>query len=105
MRRLMNFGPDPCEFDNPYDAVKDAIFKDIPYPTGSYLVQMKIKAAYEPEDKYQDITELLIDDREKSSDEPSYVWENDWWEGEEDLIIVAVAKIEDIDLSAEFPFE
>lgn len=102
MRQLINFGPDPCEFDNPYDAVKDAIFKDIPHPSGSYLVQMKIKAAYESEDKYRDITELLIDE---SSTETYYAWENNWWKGEEDLIIVAVAKIEDIDLSAEFPFE
>ena len=105
MRRLQNFGHSSCEFETAYEAVQAAIFENIPNPVGSYLVQLKIKSAYEPDDKYIDLTELLIDDRESSSSDPKYVWESDWWEGEEDVIIIGVAKVEDIDLSKEFAFE
>ena len=30
--------------------------------------------------------------------DPVYVWQNDWWEGEQDVILVAAARVEDVKL-------
>ena len=99
--RKVTWGPE----SNAYAAVEEAIFENEDWPCGSYLVQLKIKYADQPEDKYLDKTELLIDDRHASGDDPNYVWEYDWWEGEEDVIILGLAKVEDIDLSTSFAFD
>ena len=46
-----------------------------------------------------DITTLLIDNRDCGGDPEHYEWETDWWEGEKDVYLIGVAPVDDIDLS------
>jgi len=96
----------PLDGMTAYEAVTHELFKDMEStPGAAYLVQMKIKHIDEPESAYRDITELLTDERADWYEEDGLVWNNDWHEGEDDIIITAFAKVEDIDITQSFPFE
>ena len=75
-------------------AVMKTIFKDapspLPYRDGIYLVQMLVGE--------NDITALLV--------VMNQVWRfvTNWWNNEEDIIIEAVARVEEIDITGSFEF-
>ena len=69
-----------------YTAVENEIFKR--YGDGSSFI-VRIKEKHMEEEKWYEITELLLN--EGSYDHPHYIWESDWWEGEQFVELVAVA--------------
>lgn len=86
------------ENETAYDAVVNALFGDEKWAVGTYLVQIKIKDTYKPDDKFEDLTEILYADGDK------FEWHNDWWEGQGDVIITGFAEVDDVDISVSFPF-
>lgn len=70
-------------------------YPDIVGWSGSFVVQLQVcSGAYT-----DDITTLLIDNRDCGGDPEHYEWETDWWEGEKDVYLIGVAPVDDIDLS------
>ena len=84
-----------------YAAVREKLFEKLSPYNGSIVVQLRIR--YNEETQWREITELLIDDGE-DWDHPCWVWENDWWEGEQNVELIAAADVADIKLSDEFKF-
>ena len=60
-----------------------------------YLVQ--IWTRYSEDDPWDDITELY--------DANQGIWENDWWEGQDYVQLLAVAPVCDIDITPKFSVE
>lgn len=79
-----------------YKAVAKVVLEKYKYTNESIVVQIRLK--YSCEQKYKDITELFINDGEDYGN-PDYIWENDWWEGQQDVELIATAPISEIDLS------
>lgn len=85
-----------------YYGVEQAIIRKLgEIPPESLLVQIRTK--HREDEEWRDITELLI--QEGTSDDPKWIWESDWWEGEQFVDLVAVAKIWQVDISEDFAFE
>lgn len=84
------------EQSSAYEAVRDKVLEKYGWTYESILVQIKIK--YSEEKEYHDLTELLINDG-PDSNTSDYIWENDWWEGQQDVELIAAAPISQIDLS------
>lgn len=87
-----------------YAAVSDALLKkNDNFLFGSYLVQLKTGYTHGmlPEKtQLNDITEFLSVDQDGDM-----TWEDDWWEGQDLIVITGFAKLEDVDISQSFPFE
>ena len=69
---------------------------------GSYIVQMQIgysNGMLPEKTDLSDITEFLSVD-----EDGNYIWEHDWWEGQDVIIITGFAPLEDVDISQSFPF-
>ena len=81
---------------NAYKTIEDIAIRMYGHTGESLLDQVMHKYACEKE--YTEGTYLLADDREEYTDPPKYVWENDWWEGEQDVLLVAIAPVSEIDL-------
>ena len=81
---------------NAYKAIEEIAVKKYGNTGDSLLVRVMCK--YECEKEYREGTYLLADDREDFTDPPKYVWEYDWWEGEQDVLLVAIAPVSEIDL-------
>ena len=81
------------EGSDAYTAVENIVIPK--YEVSDIIVQLRSK--YDWEINYRDHTELLINDG-KDYSHPKYIWQNDWWEGEQDVILVAAARVEDIKL-------
>lgn len=79
---------------SPYDAVRDMV--ESKYKWGSFIVQMRMK--YEHEDDWKEITELLYNDGIHAHRQ----WEHYWWSGQQNVQLVAVAPINDLDISKEW---
>lgn len=73
-----------------YRAVSEQVLKRFGWTNESIVVQIKKK--YSSDDNYSNITELLINDAQ-SDGEPQYIWEHDWWEGEQDVELIAAAPV------------
>ena len=74
-----------------YDAVKRAVLEkgDI-YGSESILVRIGTKGSADKEFRYS--TELLINDGVDWAT-PNYIWESDWWEGENEIEVLFAAPI------------
>lgn len=70
-------------------------YPDIVGWSGSFVVQLEICSGNHTDN----ITTLLIDNRDCGGDPEQYEWETDWWEGEKDVYLIGVAPVSDIDLS------
>ena len=86
----LSWGHDETAYDAAYKVIKEK-YPEIEAVSKSFVVQLDIGG--------YDLTTLLIDNREYSGADPKYVWETDWWEGEDDVYLLGVAPVEDIDLS------
>ena len=84
-----------------YDAAEKVIFEKYGVMGESKVVQLRTKYKFDKD--WTDITTLLLNDGTWS--EPDWIWEYDWWEGEEDVDLVAVAPVSRIDISEDFAIE
>lgn len=75
-----------------YEAVEKAIPKNMLYC--DMLVRIMIKYSWESDDEYVISNEILT----YCASEEIVIWENDWWEGQQDVFIIAAAPIEKIEL-------
>ena len=75
---------------NAYDAVEKIVLDTYGPLNASIVVQLQMK--YDYEDNWEECTELLLNDGE-SWDNPEWIWENDWWEGQQDVDLIAAAPI------------
>ena len=85
-----------------YDAVEKIIHEK--YSNGEdFVVQIKLR--YNPtkeyREEYREITELYYNDG-YDWQYPDYVWQYDWWEGEEDVELIAVAPISSLKLDKQY---
>lgn len=92
-----------------YEAIMEAVLGKVKWiPADTYLIQLRLKDISSDDGSYLDITELLTISYEKGEDGSNYVsfeWEEDWWEGEDEVYIVGFAPVDSIDISESFPFE
>ena len=89
-----------------YKLVENAIRPIIDFEAGNrYLVQLKMKSSLMSSTNWIDITELLSVDYDSEFKELQLFWDTDWYDGQEEIIILAVANIRDIDISESFPVE
>ena len=80
------------------ELVNNALREVIDVSVGNqFLVQMKLGD--------RDITELLSVNYDMDFKELQLFWDNDWYNEENEIIILAVANIHDIDITESFPFE
>ena len=80
------------------ELVNNALREVIDVSVGNqFLVQMKLGD--------RDITELLSVNYDMDFKELQLFWDNDWYNEENEIIILAVANIRDIDITESFPFE
>ena len=80
------------------ELVNNALREVIDVSVGNqFLVQMKLGD--------RDITELLSVNYDMDFKELQLFWDNDWYNEETEIIILAVANIHDIDITESFPFE
>ena len=84
---------------NAYEVVEKIVLEKYKNRGESIIVQLRLKYGYEQ--KYYKITTLLLNDGEDCF-RPKWVWEYDWWEGEQDVELIAAAPISDIDISETF---
>ena len=77
-----------------YEAVEKAISKNKLYYNCDMLVRIKCKCSWESDNEYVTSNEILTFDE---SGEVA-TWEYDWWEGQQDVWVIAAAPIEKIEL-------
>ena len=77
-----------------YEAAEKVISKNKLYDNCDMLVEIKYKYSWESDDKYLTSNEILTFDTNGAL----AVWENDWWEGQQDVWVIAAAPIEEIEL-------
>ena len=84
-----------------YEAVEKAISKNKSYFNCDMLVRIMTKYSWESDDEYVTSNEIL------TSDESGEVatWEYDWWEGQQDVWVIAAAPIEEIELQDKWNIE
>ena len=86
-----------------YQAVDEAIFNSDNIVDGCYLIQMILGYSDIPDHQIikegKDITVALI------IENGNFKWSEEWWEAQDKFIILAVANVHDIDITAFFPFE
>ena len=93
MRKIVvDSGRDGIELVN--NALREVVDVSI---GNQFLVQMKLGD--------RDITELLSVNYDMDFKELQLFWDNDWYNEENEIIILAVASIRDIDITESFPFE
>ena len=78
-----------------YESVEKVISKNKLYYNCDMLVKIKRKYSWESGDKYVTSNEILTFDESGET----AVWEYDWWEGEQDVWVIAAVPIEKIELS------
>lgn len=77
-------------YDVVYKAVMDRMKKIHGFINESIIVRIGRK--YEGEKEFIYDTYLLLNEGE-SWDRPKYIWEMDWWEGEQDIDLVFAAPV------------
>lgn len=70
-------------------------------PFVTYVVEIMLK--YNHEDEYRTTTEVY--DKENSDDIESWVWLNDWYEGEDEIWIIGASPLNKIDVVGRFDFD
>lgn len=87
----------------PDDIILETIHELYPMKGGDYLVELKMKDNEDcPETDYRDITELVLDVRKSDEADPHYEFRNDWWEGQQDIVLLAIAPIDQVDITDNF---
>ena len=81
-----------------YEAVEAEVLPLWQHTGESLVVELMIKYKHEPE--YERKTELLLNDGPDWFT-PRYVWESDWWEGQQDIILVGSLPVSRIRLAPE----
>ena len=81
-----------------YDVVRVILLEELLLGQDSIVVQLRTKHTKEAE--WHNITTLLLCDVD--DDTYHWVWEDDWWEGERFIDLVAAANICDLDLSDKY---
>lgn len=88
--------------DNAYNAVEKVISDKYPHGGNeSIVVQLKQKYDFENEDEWEEVTTLLLNEG-KDYLNPEFVWEFDWWEGQQDVELVAFAPVSFVKLTDEW---
>lgn len=77
-----------------YEAVEKAISKNKLYDNCDMLVRIKCKYSWESDNEYVTSNEILTFD---AIGEVA-MWEYDWWEGQQDVWVIAAVPIEKIEL-------
>lgn len=85
-----------------YDEVEKIVLEKYGDTGDSILVQMRLK--YDGDDEWEECTELLLNEGPDWTT-PKYVWENDWWEGQEHIEVIAMAPVYAIDLGDKWKLE
>lgn len=67
----------------------------------SILVRIGIKDYGDKEYRYK--TELLINDG-PDSETPEYIWENDWWEGQDEIEVVWAVPVSEFESAPDEKF-
>jgi len=81
---------------NAYAAVEKIILDKYGSRGESIVVNLQLK--YSCEDKYHFATTILLNDGIDCFN-PDWIWEYDWWEGEQDVILLAAAPISEVELN------
>lgn len=87
--------------DSAYDAVERVVLEKFKNCGASMVIQLRKK--YGCEDDWEDCTELLLNDGDWIN--PKWVWENDWWEGEDDVELIAAAPVFAVSLDDKWRIE
>ena len=82
-------------------SLEDFEEKAMSSPFCTYVVEIMLK--YDHEDDYRTTTEVY--DKESSEDPDSWVWLNDWYEGEDEIWVIGAAAINKIDVVGRFDFD
>lgn len=85
-----------------YDEVEKIVLEKYGDTGASILVQMRLK--YDGDDEWEEHTELLLNEGNDWAT-PKYIWENDWWAGQQDVDLIAVAPVYAIKLDDEWKVE
>lgn len=81
-----------------YEAIEKIALKKYRHISDSLIVQFRMK--YDYEERWDDYTELLLIEGDWGAEE--YVWQDDWWEGEQCVDLIAIAPVCRIRLPEEF---
>ena len=87
------------KYEDPYDVVSDIILKKYGKRGCCLNFIARIKLKYDYEDKYREYNELLYNDGYDWSN-PNLIWQNDWWEGEQDVELLGCIPIDEL----EYPY-
>lgn len=90
---------------NGYEAVEKAVMEQMAtlYGFTNESILVRIGKRYSHEDEYTYSTELLMNDGEDWAT-PKYIWESDWWEGEQEIKIFFAAPISEFEFSPDERF-
>lgn len=88
----VTWGP---ETGDPYDVVADIVMgKYARYGCClNFIVRLRLK--YDYEENAREYNELIYNDGE-SWETPDLVWQNDWWEGEENVELLGCIPIDEL---------
>lgn len=85
---------------NAYDAIEKVIFSKYPRICETVIVQLRQKYDCEDDDEWEEKTVLLLQDGDFIN--PKWVWEYDWWEGQQNVELEAFAPVDLVKLSDEW---
>lgn len=85
-----------------YDAVSKIIKSKYGNRGESIVVQLRQK--YDDNDPWEELTVLYTNEGNDWRNRPYYIWETDWWEGQEFVELIAAAPVSDIKLDHESDF-
>lgn len=84
--------------ENPYGVIKELVLKEYGNWTEPIVVWLKQK--YECEQNYQEVTDMLsLSDNGWFSE---WLFENDWWEGQQDVDLIGFAPVSEIPMDEKF---
>ena len=89
-------------YDVVYKAVMDRMKKIHGFMNETIIVRIGMK--YEGEKEFTYDTYLLLNEGE-SWDQPKYIWEMDWWEGEQDIDLVFAAPVSAFENSPDVEYQ
>jgi len=85
-----------------YKVISDAVIAKYGNFNESIVVQLRSK--HSENAKWYETTELLINNG-YDWEHPHWEWEDDWWEGELIIDLIAAAPVSQIDISESFAME
>lgn len=90
---------------NGYEAVEKAVMEHMKslYRFMNESILVRIGQRYSSDEEYTYSTQLLINDGIDWAT-PKYIWESDWWEGEQEIKIFFAAPISEFEFSPDERF-